>query len=55
MHIEKLKGVYAVAKREDKMRIAEKIVKRVHAKGGKFLKFKGEIDEKVYLQIGFHR
>lgn len=55
MHIEEFKGVYAVAKREDKMSIAAKIVKRIQAKGGKFLKFKGDIDEMVYLEIGFER
>ena len=55
MHVEELKGPYAAAKRQDKMIFARKIVERVQGRGGKFLNFKGDINEEVYIEISEER
>lgn len=47
-----MKDEYAKAMRQDKMKIAQEIVDRVAAKGGRFLRFKGSVHEEVYVEIG---
>lgn len=53
--MDNLRGTYAAARRQDKINIARKVVQLVHSNGGRFLRFKGDVNQEVYIEIGKER
>lgn len=53
--VENLRGAYAAASRQDKTTHARKVVQLVHDRGGRFVKFRGDEDEEVYVELDHRR
>lgn len=54
-HVEEKRMAYNAAPRKEKMQIARQVVQWIQDKGGRFLRYKEDMNEEVFVDIGFKR